>query len=204
MKTITSTAETLSNPNLNRRRCLTLNASYEPLTLVSARRALRLVMDGRAETVEVDPGVVVRSEHDELPVPSVIRLSRFVRVPRNLRRGVTNTILFARDRHTCLYCGRHRDKLGRREFLTRDHIIPQSRFDPREEANTWGNVATSCLSCNNRKGDRTPEEARMPLRAHPREPHFVHLEWTVRKLTPLQQKYVARFFGDEALELFDR
>jgi 5-methylcytosine-specific restriction endonuclease McrA len=178
-----------------RRGCLTLNASYEPLVVLPVQRAVRLVMDGRAELVEAHGTRVIRSAGREMPVPAVIRLVRFVYVPRRMRRGVTNTILFARDGYTCAYCGRHRDALRGREFLTRDHVLPQSRFARRAEANTWENCVTACSACNNRKADRTPREAGMALRITPAEPQFVHLEWAVRRLTPLQRKYVVQFFG---------
>lgn len=191
--------QTLST-NITRSGCLALNASYEPLVLLPAQRAVRLVMDGRAELVEAHGTRVVRSAGRELPLPAVIRLVRYVYVPRRMRRGVTNTILFARDGYTCAYCGRHRDRLRAREFLTRDHVQPQSRFTPRGLANTWDNCVAACSTCNNRKADRTPAEAGMTLRITPAEPHFVHLEWSVRRLTPLQRKYVAQFFGTDAVD----
>lgn len=185
--------QTNTQPTL--RGCLALNASYEPLVMLPVQRAVRLVMEGRAELVEAHETRVIRSAGREMPFPAVIRLVRYVYVPRRMRRGVTNTILFARDGYTCAYCGRRRDELRAREFLTRDHVLPQSRFARRDEANTWGNCVTACSSCNNRKADRTPAEARMALRVTPAEPHFVHLEWSVRRLTPLQRKYVVQFFG---------
>jgi 5-methylcytosine-specific restriction endonuclease McrA len=183
-----------------RRGCLTLNASYEPLVVLPVQRAVRLVMDGRAELVEAHGTRVIRSAGREMPVPAVIRLVRFVYVPRRMRRGVTNTILFARDGYTCAYCGRHRDALRGREFLTRDHVLPQSRFARRAEANTWENCVTACSACNNRKANRTPDQAGMALRVKPAEPQFVHLEWAVRRLTPLQRKYVVQFFGTEVAD----
>ena len=183
-----------------RRGCLTLNASYEPLVMLPVQRAVRLVLDGRAELVEAHPTRVIRSAGHQMPLPAVIRLVRFVYVPRRMRRGVTNTILFARDGYTCAYCGRHRDALRGREFLTRDHVLPQSRFARRAEANTWENCVTACGPCNHRKADRTPQEAGMALRIVPAEPHFVHLEWSVRRLTPLQRKYVTQFFGADVAD----
>lgn len=184
----------------NRRGCLTLNASYEPLVILPVQRAVRLVLEGRAELVEAHGTRVIRSAGREMPVPAVIRLVRYVYVPRRMRRGVTNTILFARDGYTCAYCGRHRDALRSREHLTRDHVMPQSRFARRGDANTWDNCVTACSTCNNRKADRTPAEAGMALRVAPAEPKFVHLEWSVRRLTPLQRKYVVEFFGTEVAD----
>ena len=87
-------------------RCLALNASFEPLTMVPVRRALRLVIEGKAEIVESDSDDVVRSERLTLPKPAIIRLVRFVHVPRRFRRQVTNTFLFARDGYRCQYCHR--------------------------------------------------------------------------------------------------
>ncbi len=176
--------------------CLALNASYEPLTIVPARRAVRLVLDGKAELLEADGSEPFRSERAELPCPVVIRLVRFVHVPRRFRRQVTNTFLFARDDYCCMYCGRHRSELRGRQFLTRDHILPTSRGGE----NTWDNVVTSCSSCNNRKGNRLPEEAGLTLQTEPSEPNYVHLVWAVRRVTPAQAKYVAMFYGPDAVE----
>ena len=184
----------------SRRGCLALNASYEPLVMLPVHRAVRLVLEGRAEIVETHGTRTLRSEGREVPFPAVIRLTRYVYVPRRMRRGVTNTILFARDGYTCAYCGRHRDALRGREFLTRDHVVPQSRFARRAQANTWDNCVTACSACNNRKADRTPREAGLTLRVAPTEPHFVVLEWSVRRLTPLQRKYVTQFFGADVAD----
>jgi len=179
--------------------CLALNASFEPLTLVPARRAIRLVLDRKAEILEIDDRRHFRSEHDTFPCPTVIRLRRFIHVPRRFRRQVTNTFLFARDDYACQYCGRHRRELRGRQFLTRDHVFPASRGG----RNTWENVVTACSPCNNRKGDRTPEEARMPLRTSPAEPNHVHLVWAVRRVTPQQERWIRMFYGEEALEMFE-
>ena len=176
--------------------CLALNASYEPLTIVPPKRAVRLVLDGKAEVLEVDGSRRFRSARRMLPCPSVIRLVRYVHVPRRFRRQVTNTFLFARDGYTCQYCGKHSSELRGRQFLTRDHILPTSRGGQ----NTWQNVVTSCSPCNNRKGNRTPTEARMSLLTVPREPNHVHLVWAVRRVTAIQAKYVRMFYGEDVLE----
>jgi 5-methylcytosine-specific restriction endonuclease McrA len=176
-------------------RCLALNASFEPLTMVPVRRALRLVIDGKAEIVEADGGAVVRSERLQIPRPSVIRLVKLVHVPRRFRRQVTNTFLFARDNYRCQFCGRHQGELRHRECLTRDHLVPLSRGG----SNAWNNVLTACSTCNTRKGNLLPKEVGMhPLRA-PFEPHFVHLSWAVRRLTTIQSKYIRLFYGADVL-----
>lgn len=176
--------------------CLALNASFEPLTIVPARRAVRLVLDGKAEVLEHDTTRWFRSEHRSIPWPSVIRLVRYVHVPYRFRRQVTNTFLFARDDYTCQYCGKHRSELKGRQFLTRDHIVPVSRGGQ----NGWDNVVTSCSPCNNRKADRLPHEAGLRLRTEPREPNYVQLVWVVRRVTSTQAKYIRMFYGDDVLD----
>ena len=175
--------------------CLALNASFEPLTILPIERALRLVIDRKAEVLEVDSLRTFRSERQEIPCPVVIRLARFVHVPRRFRRQVTNTFLFARDRYRCQYCGRTGAELKPREALTRDHLVPISRGG----TNEWTNVVTACSSCNTRKANRMPHEIGMqPIHA-PVEPHFVHLSWAVRRLTPTQAHYIRVFYGEETL-----
>jgi 5-methylcytosine-specific restriction endonuclease McrA len=175
--------------------CLALNASYEPLTILSVRRALRLVIDQKAEALEVDEGRVYRSETDTWPAPVVIRLVRYIQVPRRFRRQVTNTFLFARDAYRCQYCGRHRRELGYRESLTRDHVVPVSRGG----GNGWRNVVTACSRCNLRKGNRLPSECGMHLVAEPAVPSGVELIWAVRRVTPIQARYIRMFYGEEVL-----
>jgi 5-methylcytosine-specific restriction endonuclease McrA len=133
---------------------LVLNASYEPLNITSWRRAVVMVLKGKAEGLEHDWGRQIRSD---LMQPTVIRLRQFVRVPyRPL--PLTRRNLFQRDGHRCQYCG------SRQERLSVDHVLPRSRGGK----DSWENVTTACLSCNVRKGNRTPREAGMVL-AHP--PH---------------------------------
>ena len=175
--------------------CLALNASFEPLTMVPMRRALRLVIDGKAEIVEAERDRVVRSERLVMPRPAVIRLTKFIHVPRRFRRQVTNTFLFARDQYRCQYCGRNTAELKPREALTRDHVIPMSRGG----TNVWTNVVTACSPCNTRKGNRLPHEIGMMPLTQPAEPHFVHLSWAVRRLTQTQAKYIRTFYGETML-----
>ena len=176
-------------------RCLALNASFEPLTMVPVRRALRLVIDRKAEIVEADRDKPVRSERLALPRPIVIRLMKFIHVPRRFRRQVTNTFLFARDRYSCQYCGRAAAELRPRESLTRDHVVPLSRGG----TNAWTNVVTACSICNTKKAHHLPDEIGLHLIRPPTEPHFVHLSWAVRRLTPTQGKYIRLFYGPEVL-----
>ncbi|MDQ3994499.1 MAG: HNH endonuclease [Actinomycetota bacterium] len=138
---------------------LVLNASYEPLNVCSVRRAHVLVFKGKAEVIE-DAGKPLRSAAAEFVWPHVIRLLRYIRVPRSVQRKISRRALFARDKWRCQYCGTDGGK------LTLDHVVPRSRGGD----SSWENVVTSCAPCNLRKGNRTLEEAGMRLHAHPRQP----------------------------------
>lgn len=163
--------------------------------MLPVRRALRLVIDRKAEILEVDESKVFRSERREIVCPCVIRLVRFVHVPRKFRRQVTNTFLFARDSYRCQYCGRHRSQLRGREFLTRDHVTPLSLGGE----NTWTNVVTACSPCNNRKGSHLPIDVGMHPLHSPIEPNYVELVWAVRRITNVQAKYIRMFYGEDVL-----
>src|SRR4051812_15792752 len=134
--------------------------------MVPVRRALRLVIEGKAEIVEADSGDFVRSERLTLPKPAIIRLVKFVHVPRRFRRQVTNTFLFARDGYRCQYCHRGQIDLRHRECLTRDHLVPLSRGGD----NDWTNVVTACSSCNTKKGNHLPGECGCIRCSHPGSP----------------------------------
>jgi 5-methylcytosine-specific restriction endonuclease McrA len=158
---------------------LVLNASYEPLNITSWRRAVVLLIKGKAEQVEHNGKLL----YPELPLPTVIRLRHYVRVPYK-EIPLTRRNILHRDGHSCQYCGYSGDE------LTLDHVIPRSRGG----GETWENMATACVRCNVKKGNRTPKEANMPLRILPHRPYSglyfevakhvksgVHQEW---------QKYV--------------
>lgn len=129
---------------------LVLNATYEPLSVVPARRAAWLVMADKADLIEHD-GTELRSVTRAVAVPSVIRLRYVVRVPYHRRVAVSRRAVFARDEHRCQYCGAAADSI--------DHIVPRSRGG----GNSWENVAAACRQCNLSKRDRTPSEAGMRL-----------------------------------------
>ncbi len=129
---------------------LVLNASYEPLSVVSARRATCLVLSEKAEMLE-DDGIVLHSETLDVAQASVIRLRYMVKVPYVRRGAMSRRAIFARDEHRCQYCGGHADSI--------DHVFPRSRGG----GHHWENVAAACKPCNLGKRDRTPEEAGMRL-----------------------------------------
>lgn len=137
---------------------LVLNANFEPLNVCPLRRAIALVLSGKAEILENGRGEL-RTPSRVLPRPSVIRLRYAVRrPPRRLR--LTKREILRRDGWTCQYCGRSSPS------LTVDHVIPRHRGG----AHTWENLVAACPACNRRKGNRTPAEARMTLLRPPFEP----------------------------------
>jgi 5-methylcytosine-specific restriction endonuclease McrA len=135
---------------------LVLNASYEPIAICQARRALTLLVIKGAAAVEESHDVLVWRN---MRMPSVIRLSRYRKVPLK-RHVVTRRNIFSRDQNACQYCG----VVFSTGKLTLDHVLPRSRGG----RDTWENLVACCDSCNHRKADRTPEEAGMALIRMPR------------------------------------
>ena len=138
-------------------RALVLNATFEPLGIVSTRRALLLVLDTKAELVHATDRVF-RSERIAIPEPSVVRLARYVRVPHDRSVAVNRRTVFARDGHRCQYCGSPAESI--------DHVMPRSRGG----LHAWDNVVAACRRCNTRKEDRLPHEVGLVLRCPPIAP----------------------------------
>ncbi len=142
---------------------LVLNASYEPITLFTAKRALTVVHKGIA-VVEKTRDFSIHTAHIDIPVPYVIRLIDYRRIPRRTR-SVSRKSIMARDNHQCQYCLDN----PAHEKLTLDHITPRAQGG----MSTWENLVACCFKCNNLKGNRTPEEAGMPLTNRPM-PFSIH------------------------------
>ncbi len=145
-------------------RVLVLNASYEPLQIISVRRAVVLLLQEKAELIEAAEQRL-RASTFTIDSPLVIRLVRYIRIPRRLRLPCSRRGILARDRDTCQYCGVQPG----RSFLTIDHVLPRSQGG----GTTWENVVTACRECNRKKGGRTPEQAHMLLLTKPRQPQYV-------------------------------
>lgn len=137
---------------------LVLNVNYEPLNVCSTKRAMGLMLAGKAEVIVNGRGLI-RTSSTAIPAPSVLRLSYMVHRPRP-RVKLSKREIFRRDRYTCQYCGR------KGHPLTIDHVWPRNRGG----GYTWQNLVSACPACNRRKGNRAPEEAGMPLRSRPKEP----------------------------------
>jgi 5-methylcytosine-specific restriction endonuclease McrA len=151
-------------------RTLVLNAGYEPLAVVSFRRAIVLVLAGKATVLAADELIPVVSESLRMPRPSVILLTRYVKVPFGRAVPVSRRGVLRRDGHRCAYC--------RRSAATVDHVLPRSRGGP----DAWENLVACCVRCNNLKGDRTPEEMGWRLHTVPRVPRGY--AWVLRGSEP--------------------
>jgi len=145
-------------------KALVLNATYEPLCVVPVRRAVILVLKEKAEILHASDREL-RSERSSIPVPSVIRLTHFVRVPFRARAALNRRAVFARDDHRCQYCGDTAENI--------DHVIPRSRGGE----HVWENVVASCRPCNSRKEDRLAHEVGFVLRCRPTAPK--ELTWII-------------------------
>ena len=135
---------------------LVLNASYEPLNITSWRRATVLMLKGKAESLEEDKTYNIRAD---FKLPTVIRLRHFIKIPYR-EIPLTRKNILQRDKNRCQYCGHKNTK------LSIDHVLPRSRGG----LDDWENVVIACLNCNIRKGNKTPEEAKMPLKKRPYKP----------------------------------
>ena len=137
-------------------RVLLLNQTYEPLGTLSVARAIVMTLKDGVFVEEWDGERVLRSASAEFRVPSVIRRRTYINIRRRREQSSMKRLrIYTRDKFRCQYCGAKKTA----SELTLDHILPRSRGGD----NTPINVVTACLKCNNRKGNRTPAEARMPL-----------------------------------------
>ena len=136
---------------------LVLNATYEPLGVVSERRALILVLNERATSVE-DSGRILTYARGSIKLPSVVKLNKFVKIPYRHAVPLSRRAIFARDNNRCVYCGVTATSI--------DHVIPRSRGG----SHNWENVVSACHKCNHQKADRTLKEIGWKLKTLPREP----------------------------------
>src|SRR2546426_4413038 len=143
---------------------LLLNASFEPLKIISWQRAITLLFAGKVEVIE-EYSKEVHSVTFSIKLPSILRLLKYVKVKKNRMVKFSRANIYARDNYTCQYCG----SSYRSEELTFDHVIPVSRGGTK----SWENIVTACIDCNRKKGGLTPEEARMRLIQKPSEPRWV-------------------------------
>lgn len=142
---------------------LVLNATYEPISFVTLKRAVVLLLKEKAEVIEALVERKLRAERSSFPYPLVIRLVTYVPVPRFFNLPLSRRSLLSRDNYTCQYCGTTEHP------LTIDHVIPKSRGGKTE----WTNVVAACVSCNRKKGNKMPVDARMIPRNKPVKPGYI-------------------------------
>ena len=160
----------MANHGILNRHVLVLNRSYEPVMVTSAKRAVILMLMGKADEVE-NYNEVIHSPSLEMPLPSIVRLGRYVRV-RDKKIVLTRKNVLKRDNHRCQYCGRSSVP------LTLDHVLPKQRGG----RDSWENLVAACHPCNVKKGNRTPAEASMPLLRRPFKPsRITYFQKYVRK-----------------------
>jgi 5-methylcytosine-specific restriction endonuclease McrA len=147
-------------------RTLVLNAGYEPLAVVSFKRALVLVLNDKATVLAGADSQTVHSASREFELPTVILLQRYVRIPGSRKIPVSRRGVLRRDGYRCGYCAKSANTI--------DHVLPKSRGGQ----DTWENLVACCLRCNNAKSDKTPAEMGWELRFTPKMPSGVI--WTVR------------------------
>jgi 5-methylcytosine-specific restriction endonuclease McrA len=164
-------------------RALVLNATFEPLGIVSTKRALLLVLATKAELIHATQRLF-RSERTAVPEPSIVRLSRYVRVPHDRTVAVNRRTVFARDSHRCQYCGSAAESI--------DHVLPKSRGG----LHAWDNVVAACRRCNTRKEDRLPHEAGLVLRRHPAAPR--QRVWLLASTGATPEEWVP-YLGEQSL-----
>lgn len=181
-------------------RCLCLNVTYEPLGFLSQNRAVTVVLEDKAEILEVEDGEFYNSAGGlRIEKPKVIHLKRYIKVPRSLRESISPRVLFARDGFTCQYCGKHQSEFRPNNRLTIDHIKPKAQGGPHH----WENVVTCCYICNIKKRDRTPMQANMPLNymyknRSPKKPHLLQFTWG-GKVCEKQEKWIVSYYGVASL-----
>lgn len=185
-------------------RALCLNVTYEPIGFLPKDRAVCLVLDGRVDLIEGGPAEYRSPSGVVVPDPHVVRLNRYIKIPRTLKEGISSRVLFARDHFTCQYCGTHESDLkGKRNRLTIDHIKPRAQEGPHH----WENVVTACYICNIKKRDRTPTQANMKFvhlykNRSPKKPELQTFAWGGR-LSDVQKKWVDAYYGTDVKHEFE-
>lgn len=167
---------------------LVLNATYEALNVCSLRRAVKLIFAGKAEVLH-HHDLPLRAATFSMRMPSIIRMLYYIRRPRQ-QVALTKKNVLLRDDYTCQYCGEK--STGP---MTVDHVVPRSAGG----ASAWENLVCACLTCNNRKNNRTPHDAAMTLLRKPRTPKYI--PWIqIKRHTLPGEWYKYLFLYDVSIE----
>jgi 5-methylcytosine-specific restriction endonuclease McrA len=164
-------------------RCVVLNSTYEPIDIVTAQRAMILILQGKAIVVEEHPHLLVRSPKVTFKLPIMVALKMFVRGRKIYKTPapLSQRNLFLRDNYTCQYCNRAKKDFNNYEFLTRDHIIPECRGGK----SSWTNLVTACSTCNNKKAYHDLIDTTLVLQKTPTIPTLFEL-WMKRNQNKIQ------------------
>jgi len=141
---------------------LVLNFTYEALNITTFQRAVKLIFSGKAEVVH-GRDAAIHSTSITLRMPSIIRMLYYIKRPMQ-RVALTKKNVLLRDDYTCQYCNLRGERL-----MTVDHVVPKSKGGP----STWENLVAACVRCNNRKNNRTPDDANMALKRRPKQPRYI-------------------------------
>jgi len=141
---------------------LVLNQNYEPMSITNVKKAILLIFLRKAELIEKYDGLRIRSINLAFPLPCIVRLTRYIHVPQK-RIVLSRKNILKRDNHRCQYCGKNNGP------FTLDHVIPKDRGGE----DTWENLVCACTHCNNKKRNRTPDEAGMRLLSRPKKPNHI-------------------------------
>jgi len=172
----------------NHKRSLVLNADYSPMGIISWKRALIWSMRHETDTsigVEVidfyKDDYIMGTHNKRYPIPAVVKTAKYFRI-HNEQVNFSRKNIFLRDDYTCQYCNKQKETA----VLTYDHVVPKSQWDYEQGSPTcWTNIVTACVSCNRKKGNKTPKQANMPLQNLPIAPkkNLKFLPMTHRLLT---------------------
>lgn len=152
---------------------LLLNSSYEILSFISFKTLIRLIVKDKVEIISNWPGEHINWANGGIKYPSIVKMRYYIR-KNSVKMKFHRNGIFKRDHNKCQYCG-IRPNIN---DLTMDHVMPKSRGGK----STWDNILTACLSCNNKKGDRTPEEAGLKPLSVPKAPsNYLIIEYILAK-----------------------
>ncbi len=160
LKSFTNKQKMKPGGNILKKFVLVLNQNYRPLSVTKVKRAIMLIYLEKADIVE-EYGFSIHSPSCELPAPSIVKLRSFIHF-KMPAIPLSKKNIIKRDRHTCQYCG------AKSTPVTVDHIIPKTMGGK----DSWENLVCACISCNNKKGNRTLEQAGLTLLSKPRRPQF--------------------------------
>jgi len=169
-------------------RTLLLSQGYEPIATIGWQRAISLLTLGKVEVIE-QYDREIRSTHLVIKMPAVVRLVNFFRRHKQRVKFSRQNIL-ARDRWLCQYCG---VKVSTEE-MTMDHVVPRSQGGRTE----WENIVTCCVSCNAKKADRTPKQAKMGLKKEPERPNWVPI-FTIKLSGGMPEQWASYLYWNTEL-----